>query len=155
MESWMMQMINYEDEHYLLDTNIISEPFKYIADFNLLRNMSEHSSDMAISVFTLDELLYGANVLPDGRKKNALLDFIQNDVRENFKVIPFSAKAAELHAEIQATLLKKGKIAPYDDSLIAATAIAENMILVTRNTSHFKEIANFFPLILENWFEKY
>lgn len=145
-------MINDETEHYLLDTNIISELFRYIADFNVLKKMAEHSSDMAMSAFTLDELLYGASVLADGRKKTALLDFIQNDVRENFKVILFSEKAAELHAEIQATLLKKGKTAPYDDSLIAATALAENMTLVTRNTNHFQDIAEIFPLKLENWF---
>ncbi|MBQ0050930.1 MAG: PIN domain-containing protein [Treponema sp.] len=147
-------MIRDEDEHYLLDSNIVSELFRYNADFNLLKKMVSHSSDMAISVITLDELLYGVKILADGHKKNALMDFIQNDVRENFKVKILSEKAAEIHSDIQSQLAKIGKPSPYDDSLIAAIAIAEEMTLVTRNTKHFETIAEHFPLKLENWFEE-
>lgn len=143
-----------KDEHYLLDSNIISELVRYNADFNLLKNMVKHSSDMAISVITLDELLYGVKILPEGNKKNALMDFIQNDVRANFKVKTFSEKAADVHSDIQSKLAKVGKPAPYDDSQIASIAIAEEMTLVTRNTKHFEAIAEYFPLKLENWFER-
>ena len=49
---------------------------------------------------------------------------------------------------------EKGTLAPKFDTLIAATAIADNLILVTRNTADFKAISEVSPLMLENWFEE-
>ncbi len=49
-----------------------------------------------------------------------------------------------------AKLESEGKAAPYQDSQIAATALAYNLILVTRNIKDFEGIAEFFPLKLEN-----
>lgn len=146
-------MIRDEDEHYLMDSNIVSELFRYEANFNVLKKMVEHSSDMAISVITLDELLYGVALLNDGHKKRALTDFLQEDVRENFPIKLFTENAAEIHSKIHATMIKNGHPLPFGDTLIAAIALAEDMILVTRNTKHFEEIAKYFPLKLENWFE--
>lgn len=45
-------MIKDEDFHYLLDTNIVSELFKYQAKYSVVENFTHHSSDMAISIFT-------------------------------------------------------------------------------------------------------
>lgn len=45
-------MIKDEDFHYLLDTNIVSELFKYQAKYSVVKNFTHHSSDMAISIFT-------------------------------------------------------------------------------------------------------
>lgn len=146
-------MTKDNDPHYLLDTNIISELSRYRADFNVLKKMAEHSSDMAISVIVLDELLTGAMLLKEGRKKEALLEFIQNDVKENFKIKVFDEKAAEMHAVIYSSLLKNGSPVSAGDTQIAAIAIAENMILVTRNTKHYESIATQFGLKMENWFE--
>lgn len=146
-------MIKDDEPHYLLDTNIVSELSRYRSDFNVLKKMAEHSSDMAISVIVLDELLTGAMLLKEGRKKEALLEFIQNDVKENFKIKVFDEKAAEIHAQIYSDLLKKGSPVSAGDTQIAAIAIAENMTLVTRNTKHYESIATQFGLKMENWFE--
>jgi predicted nucleic acid-binding protein len=40
------------------------------------------------------------------------------------------------------------------DLLIAAIAISNNLILVTRNVSDFKDIAANSNLMIENWFEE-
>lgn len=140
--------------NYLVDTNIVSELLKYESDFTLLKNMSKHGGDMAISVFTLDELVYGAKKSTSPRKQSAILDFIENDVCDNFERIDFDEKSAVIHANIQAEMEKIGNPVPYDDSMIAATALANSMTLVTRNTKHFQAIAEHFPLQLENWFEE-
>lgn len=140
--------------NYLLDTNIVSELLKYESNFTLLQNMTQHCGDMAISVITYDELMYGAKKNPSRRKQEAILDFIENDVCENFERIIFDEKSAALHAEIQVKMENLGKPVSYDDSMIAATALANNMTLVTRNTKHFEHIARKFGIKLENWFEK-
>lgn len=146
-------MIRDEDEHYLLDTNILSEFLKDNVDYNVVKKFAEHTSDMATSVITLNELLYGAELMEDGARKKALLEFIQKDVKEVFKIKVFSEKAAEFNAKIQAKTMKSGKKMPYDESQIAAIALAEEMILVTGHIKHFEPIAEHFPLKLENWFE--
>lgn len=137
---------------YLIDTNIVSELLKYESDFTLLKNMSQHAGDMAISVITFDELVYGAKKNTSPRKQNAILDFIENDVCDNFERIEFDEKSAVIHANIQAKMEQLGNPVPYDDSMIAATALANNMTLVTRNTKHFECLAREFGLRLENWF---
>ena len=48
---------------------------------------------------------------------------------------------------------KKDFLLAYAEEQIAATALAYNLILVTRNIKDFEGIAEFFPLKLENWFE--
>ena len=66
--------------------------------------------------------------------------------------VEFDEKSAVIHANIQAKMEQLGNSVPYDDSMIAATALANNMTLVTRNTKHFECIAREFGLQLENWF---
>lgn len=145
-------MNNSKSQNYLLDANIISEVIKQNADFNVLKKLVEHSSDCAMSVMTWHELLYGIERLADGLRKTELTKFLYDDAGENFPLVNYSKKAAEIHAKIRAVCENNGEPIPYGDSQIAAIAIAENMILVTRNERHFQAIAKYFPLQLENWF---
>lgn len=141
-------------QNYILDTNIISELVRYRANFNVLKKMVEHSSDCAITVFSLQEMLYGAERMTDETRKKYILDYIENDVLENFPLINYGAEAARVHARILAETRKTGKIVPADDSFIAAIALAEDMTLVTRNTKHFEPLTEMFGLKTENWFEE-
>ncbi len=139
--------------NYILDTNIISELVRYNADFNVLKKLVEHNSDCATTVFTIQEMLYGAERLQDEERKNYILDFIENDVLETYPVMNYDTKAARIHAKILAETRRTGKIVPADDTFIAAIALAEDMTLVTRNTKHFEPISEQFGLKIENWFE--
>ena len=62
--------------HYLLDTNIISEIVKFAPDFKVIKKIGEHSSDMAISVLTWHELVYGLERLPEGLRKKELSKYV-------------------------------------------------------------------------------
>lgn len=139
--------------HYLLDTNIISEIVKFAPDFKVIKKIGEHSSDMAISVLTWHELVYGLERLPEGLRKKELSKYVYDDVEQSFPIINFTKKAAEIHAKIRSAIEESGYNLPYADTQIAATAIAEDMILVTRNSRHFSEIEEKFSLKLESWFE--
>jgi tRNA(fMet)-specific endonuclease VapC len=59
---------------------------------------------------------------------------------------PLAVTAGDLRAEWK----KRGTPVGYGDGLIAATANARKLILVTRNVRHFDHVAG---LRVENWFE--
>ena len=58
-----------------------------------------------------------------------------------------------IHSEIRANAEKIGKPVPFSDSMIASIALANHMVLVTRNTRHFTAIQEVSNLQVENWFE--
>ena len=91
--------------------------------------------------------------MPEGMNKKYLEKFLVDDVMENFKVITYTKKSAEIHADIRANTEKLGKPSPFADSLIASIALANHMVLVTRNTKHFTAIQQVSDLQIENWFE--
>ena len=149
----MTDEYNDEEPHYLLDSNIVSEIIKTNPDFNVIKKIAEHNSDCAICAPSLHELLYGYEKLPDGAYKEFLKKFINDDVRQTFKTKAYSEKACLIHARIRASAEKNGRPAPFSDSMIAAIALANHMVLVTRNTKHFEAIQEVSELQVENWFE--
>ena len=147
--------MNYieEEPHYLLDSNIISEIIKPQPNFNVLKKIAEHSSDCAICSPVWEELKFGVYIMEDGLNKKYLEKFINEDVHENFKIKNYTEKAADIHAMLRSKLKKAGKPTQKSDSLIASIALANHMILVTRNTKHFAPIQGVSELQAENWFE--
>lgn len=143
---------------YLLDTNIISEIAKPVPNETLIANIEEKKTLCAISVTTWNELLYGLNITPEGKKKDYLFDFIVNYIQETFPIINYDNHAAWIHGDLRSRLRFTGKKedekSGYADTEIAAIAISNQMILVTRNTKHFEPIAEIDSVFYyENWFE--
>jgi len=129
---------------YMLDTNtciylIKKKPAKVIERFKRL-----DIGDVCISVITLAELCYDVEE-SQNKERNwiALATFLAP-----IEILPFSDKAAVRFGEIRAYLEKSGKIIGAYDLLIAAHALAENLTLVTNNTSEFSRIPG---LSIENW----
>lgn len=139
--------------NYLLDSNVISEIIKPEPSFSVIKKLAEHSGDCAISVTTWHELIYGIEQLEESYRKTQLSNFIQNDVKQSFKIIPYTENTAKLHAEIRAKLKKEGILLPFADSQIAAIALENRMTLATKNTKDFVQITKYFPLQIENWWE--
>ena len=138
---------------YLLDTNIISEPTKPSPSEKVLTTMDSKSKFSVISASVWYETLRGIGLLPEGKRKDTLsteyLDYIQT----NFPILPYDEHCASLQANIFICMKNKGTPVPIVDAQIAATALANNLILVTRNTKDFEPICREFPLHVENWFE--
>ncbi len=145
--------MNEEEPHYLLDSNIVSEIIKHDANFNVIKKLTEHSSDCAICAPVWEELMFGVKILPQGMNRKELEDYLVNDVHMNFPIKNYTEKAALIHAELRAALKKKGKPTQKTDSLIASIALSNHMVLVTRNTKHFEPIQEVSELQIENWFE--
>lgn len=138
---------------YLLDSNIISEIIKPSPSFNVIQKIAEHSSECAISSITWHEMLFGLECLEEGLRKTELKKFLLEDVKESFEIISYDENAAQIHAILRSKLEKSGHPMPFADSQIASVAIANKIILVTRNTKDFEYVKEFCEFKLENWFE--
>ena len=139
---------------YLLDTNIISEIRKPLPNALVMQKLAKYQKLSAISAIAYDEMLFGVKRMTEGKKKDALMEFYTEFVQSNFEILPFDVHCSWIHSDLLERLEKIGKPAPMIDSMIAATAIANNMILVTRNTGDFEGIKEVSNLMIENWFEE-
>ena len=139
---------------YLLDTNIISELGKPSPVRKVTEMISKKQRVSAVPSIVWGECLFGIKRLPLSNRRLKLEDFYLNSVLETFPFIPFDEHAAWIFSDIKSRLERIGKPAPLLDMQIAATAIANNLILVTRNVKDFEPIAEVSSLMLENWFDE-
>lgn len=137
---------------YLLDTNVISEFSKPIPNESVLRNLQQREKLCAICSTVWQESVEGCERLPEGRRKEYIKKCI-NDVKDSYEIIPYDSFAAEICGELRAKCKKQGKTASLCDSQIAATAIANGMILITHNTEDFKVLQENSFLKVEDWWD--
>lgn len=135
---------------YLLDTNVVSEFSKPKPNFTLIKNIKEREKLCAICSVVWQEVLQGYERLPEGRRKEFIGNNIQY-VRENYKIIPYDSFAAQICGEVRAKCENSGQPAPMLDSQIAATAIANGMILITHNVQDFESLKENSMLKVEDW----
>lgn len=128
--------------NYLLDTCLISElskskPDKKVVDWVL----SENETGFYVSVLTFGELHKGIEKLPESKKKKELRIWIEGELKDRFqnRIIGIDMRVSILWGKIQCVAEKKGKPMPAIDSLIAATGIAHDLIVVTRNVSDMEQ----------------
>lgn len=138
---------------YLLDTNIISELTKEVQNQNVVKKIFETQKISALSSVTWAEALYGIKRLADGKRKDNLSDFYINTVQSMYEFLDFDIHAASIYSDIKSRLEEVCKIPAELDLQIASVAIANNLILVTRNVQDFIAIQENSALMLENWFE--
>jgi len=129
---------------YLLDTNVCIRYLNGRSD-GVRRTLEGLSfGEVALCSIVRAELLYGA--LKSARpQKNMerLVYFFQG-----FPCLPFDEPASDASAEIRLQLEKAGKPVGPNDVLIAATAVANQLVLVTHNTREFGRVEG---LQLEDW----
>ncbi len=131
---------------YLVDTNVLSE----------LRRKSPHAkvwswfderpaSLLFLSVLTLGEIRKGIAGVPEPGRRARLHDWLEIELPAFFsgRLLPVDAKVADHWGRLMA---QAGRPLPAIDSLLAATALAHNLTLVTRNTKDFVGL----PVLLLN-----
>jgi tRNA(fMet)-specific endonuclease VapC len=134
---------------YLLDTNVVSELMRPVPNPIIVERVDFHHSEIAIASVVIHELLYGCLRLPESKKRQTLLNSI-NESALSRPVIDYDSEAAQLHAQERARLSKIGKTLAFADGQIASIASSNDLILVTNNVADFQY---FESLKIENWFE--
>ena len=125
----------------LLDTNVISELMR--ADPNQkveawLENQAIES--LFLSSITLAEIYFGLEILPDGKRKQALYDAFNAEILPLFdkRILPFDEKMAVINAQIRATARQDGYVISIADSYIATIAKFHKLSVATRDTTPFE-----------------
>jgi tRNA(fMet)-specific endonuclease VapC len=93
---------------FLVDTNIVSEPVVARPQASVLASVREHSGLRAISVVTWQELLYGMLLLPVGKRRDRIEDYLFRRVRPAIPLIELDERAAQWQAEERARLRQAG-----------------------------------------------
>ena len=100
---------------------------------------------LAVPSVVAFELRYGLLRIGAGPRRSAELTQLLNALTP----LAFDAAAAELAARLRADLEAHGESISSFDLLIAATALAHNAVLVTRNRREFERVA---LLQIEDWY---
>lgn len=137
---------------YLLDTNIISEIVKINPNKTIIKKIAETDGLCSICATVWQEAVFGYERMPEGKKKERINEYLQK-IFKTYDIIPYESFAARICAEIRSRCEATGKTLPYSDSQIAATAIANNMILITHNTEDYEPLLESTMLKVEDWWE--
>lgn len=128
---------------YLIDTDIII--FALRKDKSVLIKFEENKNiPISISMITYAELIFGAK-----RSQNEQQNMIKvRHIRDLYPIEELNEGVMEVFADIKAKMFNNGMRIEDMDLLIAATAIYNDLTLVTNNVKHFEKIPY---LKLENW----
>jgi tRNA(fMet)-specific endonuclease VapC len=129
---------------FMLDTDTCSYIMKRSHPQVIKRLQSVAVGDVCMSVVTKAELLYGVEVSPrraqDAAALAAFLPYVD--------ALALNDDAATHYADIRADLKKRGTMIGANDLFIAAHARAQDLTLVTNNSTEFSRVSG---LALENW----
>lgn len=127
----------------LLDTNVLSELMRSKPDPRVLAWVdAQPANQLVICAITVAEILYGIARMPDGKRKQGLLDMASAMFDEDFagNILPFNADAAVHYAEIAAESEARGRVIEMADAQIAAIGRLHDAVVATRNTRHFESL---------------
>ena len=94
--------------------------------------------ECAISVITVSELLHGVH-RASGARRARRRAFVEH-VLAGLQAIPITEPVARVHADAWAGLSERGEPIGAHDLWIAATALAHDLGVATRNASHFDRV---------------
>ena len=131
---------------YLLDTSTISALSRPRPPSDLQSRLRGHEGHYAIASLVVAELRFGAQRHPDPVRRERLTAFVDGVVTST-PVVAFDARAAEWLGVERARIEASGEPVDLADLIIAATAAANQMVVVTANVRHFTGLR----VEVENW----
>jgi tRNA(fMet)-specific endonuclease VapC len=128
---------------WLLDTDAVVHALRGKHRETMRRRLQERSpEDFGVSAVTVAELLYGA---ARSREPEATRGLVQA-LLAPYDILPFDVEAAAQHARIRDAL--RPQPIGERDLLIAAIALANNLVLITSNSREFGRVPD---LRWEDW----
>lgn len=128
----------------LLDTNVVSELMKPIADARVREWLNRQvPPDVFVCAPVQAEILVGLATMPDGKKRIALAAAATLMFEKLFfeQILSFDTLAAVEYAAICAARRRMGRPAAVFDCQIAAIARSRRATVATRNVSDFEDCA--------------
>jgi predicted nucleic acid-binding protein len=129
---------------FLIDTNVLSEYNRPGGPDAGVRRWLETTDRefQYVSIITLAEIQKGIELLSEGKRRVQLEHWLAQDLEVWFagRILPVDRPVAMRWASIVARGSRTGRPLPTVDSLIGATALAYDLVIVTRNTNDFEGI---------------
>ncbi|MBS1836092.1 MAG: type II toxin-antitoxin system VapC family toxin [Actinobacteria bacterium] len=125
----------------LLDTSVV-------IDLEHL-GVEDLPAEVAISAITMAELAAGPHATADAEERGRRQDRLQR-TEAAFDPLPFTTEAARAYGRVFAAVAasgRKSRGARAVDLLVAATALAEGLPLVTRNLDDFRHLDDLIEVI--------
>jgi tRNA(fMet)-specific endonuclease VapC len=94
---------------------------------------------VCLAAITASELLHGVHRAESAVRRGRRETFVEA-ILSWVPVLPFDLEAARAHSRVWADLRRRGELIGAHDMLIAATAIARQLRLLTSNLRHFDRI---------------
>jgi predicted nucleic acid-binding protein len=129
---------------FLIDTNVLSEYNRPGGPDAGVKHWLETTDlqSQFVSVITLAEIQKGIELLAESKRRVQLEQWLTRDLETWFsgRILPVDRQVARRWASLVAQGARAGRSLPAIDSLIAATALAYDLTLVTRNTRDFEGV---------------
>lgn len=122
---------------FLVDANVLSEATKTTPDERVVSWLRRHERDLVVDPIVLGEVRFGILLLPRGKRRTRLDQWFNAGVQRLY-CVPCEAETGLRWAELIASLRRAGRSMAIKDSLIAATALTQDLIVVTRNDRDFE-----------------
>ena len=124
----------------LVDTNVVSELMKPRPD-PVVIDFMRVAMDAWYSVITIEELRFGVVAANASRKRDEAEAALERfRVFHSARLLLVTEEIANRSGYLRANEKRAGRVLWLADSLIAATAITYNLVLVTRNTKDFSDL---------------
>jgi predicted nucleic acid-binding protein len=125
----------------LLDTNVISEPWKPAPEPCVLEWIDAQAIEtLFLSAITVAELRFGIGAMPAGRRRSVLHERLEQQVLPLFegRVLSFDLAASQAYAELMVRARSEGRAIGKADGYIAAIAASRGYAVASRDVSPFE-----------------
>jgi predicted nucleic acid-binding protein len=134
---------------FLLDTDIISAFHKKSIPLKLASWLGKNEADSFISVVSIAEMRYGLQTAPELHEEELTrrIENTEDQFAESFVALDLEVliRWKQLLSELKSV----NRTMTCEDSLLAATCLANDFVMATNNVRHF-EPARQFGLAIEN-----
>ena len=125
----------------VLDTNVISEVMSTSASRAVVDWLNQQdSAALYLTTITLAEVSYGLRILPQGKRRDILVDRFDQFIAKafQFRILAFDEVAARTYGDIMGHRKELGRPMSSLDGQIAAIARTHKCALATRNVRDFQ-----------------
>lgn len=136
--------------NYLADTDAISEFKKKKPNTGVLEWFAAQDEEtLHVSVITVGEIEKGIAKIVDPVGRQNYAAYLERLVlRFDKRILPIDVRIARRWGKLYGVLQSEGRVLPFWDSLIAATALEYDLTIITRNRRDYAETG---ALILDVW----